>query len=99
MPLPDPLTTSGIVLAQRAVKTVAQSSLVDSVRNGVVDLLTKQVQDLGKKELADRVAGMRSDAKLRGQIQNAIERATKRWTEDYADRDFVMAVAPGPTVP
>jgi len=83
----------GAVLVTQAVTTVARSTLVDSVRNGVVDFLTKQVQDLGKKELADRIAGMRSDAKLRGQIQGAIERATKRWSEDYADRDFVIAVA------
>ena len=53
MPLPGSLTTSGIVLAQKAVQTVVQSSLVDSVRNGVVDFLSKQVQDLGNKELAD----------------------------------------------
>jgi len=50
MPLPD-RSQLCIVLAQKAVKTVVQSSLVDSVRNGVVDFLTKQVQDLGKKEL------------------------------------------------
>ncbi len=80
-------------LAGQAVITIAHSSLISSVRNGVIDFLAGQVKDLGKKELADHIVKLRSDAKLREQIQTAVERATRRWAHDYPDRDLVLAVA------
>ena len=80
-------------VAKAATKAVVKSSLVESFRDGVVDFLADQAKDLGKKEISERIAKLRSDAKLRGQIQEALERATERWARDHPDRDLVAAVA------
>ena len=45
MSLPDPLTTSGIVLAQKAVQAVARSNLVDSVFTCPLQTTAKQEKE------------------------------------------------------
>lgn len=67
--------------------------LCDPLLNGIVDFLTDQARDLGRKELTDRIAALRSDARFRQQIQEAAERAAWRWAESYPDRELVRAVA------
>ena len=78
-------------------KTVVKAILVESVRNGIVDLLTDQTKGLVSKEISDRITRLRSDYKLRSQIQQALERATDRWASDHPDRDLVAAVAENTT--
>jgi len=78
-------------------KTIAKTTLVESIRNGIVDFLADQAQDLGKKEISSRIAKLRSDAKLRAQIHQALERATSRWASDHPDRELVAAVAKNTT--
>jgi hypothetical protein len=80
-------------IVAQAVTAVAKSSLANSIRDGLVDLLAKSAKDLGSKEVSDRIAALRSDAKMQREIQEALQRATERWARDYPDRDLVAAVA------
>ncbi len=75
------------------VLSFAQAPIINALLNGIVGFLTDQVRDLGGKELTDRVAALRSDARFRQQIQEATERAARRWAESYPDRELVRAVA------
>ena len=74
------------VIVVKVTEAVAKTSLIESIRDGVVDFLVGQAKDLGKKELSGLIAKLRSDAKLRKQIQKATERAAERWASDYPDR-------------
>jgi len=81
----------------QVVQAVAKASLVQSIRDGVVDFLAGQAKELGQKQVSDLIARLRSDAQLRKQIQQAMERATRRWATDYSDRGLVAAVAENTT--
>jgi HEAT repeat protein len=87
------VTTTGGIIAGNIVKTIAKSTLADRTRDSLVDFLSQQVKDIRGKELSDRIATLRSDASLRKQIQQALERAAKRWSVDCPDRELVSAVA------
>ena len=86
-----------VAIAARLAQTIVKTTLIDSIRDGVVDFLTDQTKDLGKKEISDRITQLRSDARLRSQIQQARARAVKRWASDHHDRDLVAAVAQSTT--
>jgi hypothetical protein len=77
----------------QAVTAVAKASLATSIRDGLVDFLAKSAKDLGSKEVSDRIAALRSDAKMQREIQQSLQHATERWARDYPDRDLVAAVA------
>ena len=81
------------IIVVKVVQAIAKASLVDSIRDGFVDFLAETAKGVGKKEISDRIARLRSDAKLRAQIQEATERAAERWAADYPDRGLVGAVA------
>jgi len=85
--------SSTVTIVVKVTEAVVKSSLVESVRDGVVDFLVDQAKDLGKKEISQRIGKLRSDADLRRQIKEALERAVKRWARDHPDHDLVAAVA------
>ncbi len=76
------MATSVIVV--KIVQSVAKASLVESIRDGVVDFLVDQAKDLGKGEISKRIEGLRSDAKMRKEIQEAARRAAERWARIYS---------------
>jgi len=87
--MPDPVTISIAGPATIAIGARVTETILDKAVNYVADKL----KDRGEKELADRFARLRSDHKLRAQIQAATERAVKRWTSDHPDRDLTFALA------
>ncbi len=89
------MATSVIVV--KIVQSVVKTSLVESIRDGVVDFLIDQVKDLGKGEISKRIEGLRSDAKMLSEIQEAARRAAERWAQDTPDRELVSAVAESTT--
>ncbi len=87
----DPATIGGFVVA------VGKSSLVNTLRDGVVSFLVDKVKDIAGDEIKSRIESLRSDAKLNKQIQNILERAAQRWAEDSPDDELVSAVAKSTT--
>ena len=87
--MPDPVTISIAGPATIAIGTRVAETILDKAVNYVADKLKAR----GEKELADRFARLRSDHKLRAQIQAATERAVKRWVDDHPDRDLTLALA------
>src|SRR5437868_15440874 len=73
--------------------TIAKSTLLQVVRDGVIDFLADKAKDVAGDELKKRIESLRSDAKLNRQITQALERAATRWAEDSPDIEFVTAVA------
>ncbi|MBI5303090.1 MAG: hypothetical protein HY868_13225 [Chloroflexi bacterium] len=86
----DPVTFS---IAGTATAAIGKTGIVDTIRDAAVDFLVEQAKSLGKEEFTNRIKGLRSDGKLRAQIQAATERAVKRWADDYHDRDLTLALA------
>ena len=80
-------------VAKKMVKTIAKTEAVNTLRDGAVDFLKDKAKDLAGKEIADKIAALRSDATLRKQIQTALERAAARWGDDCPDRELVAVVA------
>ena len=73
---------SEMTIVVKVTQAIVKTSLIESIRDGIVDFLVDQAKDLGKKEISDRIAKLRSDAKLRKQIQQAMKRAVERWATD-----------------
>ncbi|MBV7326786.1 hypothetical protein KFU94_00710 [Chloroflexi bacterium TSY] len=73
--------TGGIVtsaVAAKATQTIVKSSLIATVWDSVVDFAVDQAKSHGKNEFTKRIEGLRSDTRLRKQIQTALERAVIR---------------------
>ena len=87
------MSTFALASASQVVELLSSRRIVNSVRDAAVDFLSEQARTLGKEELASRIARLRSDVALDKQIQKSIQRAAKRWTEDYIDRELVAAVS------
>ena len=83
----DPALTSAFAGA------IAKSSLLQVVRDGVVDFLAEKARDIAGDDVKKRVESLRSDAKLNKQIMQALERASTRWAEDSPDVELVTAIA------
>ncbi|MBI5649183.1 MAG: NACHT domain-containing protein [Chloroflexi bacterium] len=84
--MPDPTLIAGTASAVIGVRVA--ETILDKAVNYVADKLKER----GEKELADRFARLRSDHKLRAQIQAATERAVERWTSDHPDRDLTLVL-------
>ena len=79
------------------VGMVGKSSLLNTLRDEAVDFLADRAKGIAGDEIAGRVEALRSDAKLKGQIQKRLERAAQRWAEDSPDDELVAAVAKSTT--
>jgi HEAT repeat protein len=86
-----------VALATAFAGKIAKSTLLQEVRNGVVDFLAEKAKDLAGDELKGKIESLRSDAILNKQIQAALERAAKRWAEDSPDDELIGAVAESTT--
>lgn len=92
--------TGGIVtsaVAAKATQTIVKSSLIATVWDSVVDFAVDQAKSHGKNEFTKRIEGLRSDTRLRKQIQTALERAVIRWVDGSPDTELVSAVAQSTT--
>jgi energy-coupling factor transporter ATP-binding protein EcfA2 len=87
----DPGTIGGFAVA------VGKSSLLNTLRDGVVSFLADKAKDIAGDEVKSRIESLRSDAKLNKQIQNALERAAQRWAEDSPDDELISAVVKSTT--
>ncbi len=61
--------TGGVVmgvLAQQAKQAIAQSTLVEKVRDGVVCFLAERAKSIGGQEIEKRIDSLRSDAHVSG---------------------------------
>jgi len=87
----DPVLVGGFVT------TVGKSTLVNTLRDSVVNFLADKAQDIVGDELKSRIESLRSDAKLNKQIQGVLERAAKRWAEDSPDDELISVVAKSTT--
>lgn len=82
-----------VVFIAQIVAAVAEWKLATALRNTIVNLLVDFSHNLGRTELSNRIARLRSDASLAKQIEDATKRATTRWAKDYPDSELVAAIA------
>ena len=79
-------------MLEMLIKSLVSSTLIDTLRDGLVDFVLEQGKDLIKDELKGKFASLRSDAGLRRQIATAVQAAADRWYEQAANKELVRAV-------
>ncbi|MEI7989797.1 MAG: SUMF1/EgtB/PvdO family nonheme iron enzyme [Chloroflexota bacterium] len=87
------LPVGGIGITVEIIKMVAQPSLVDSIRDGVLTTMSDIVKGVASEEVSKKIDSLRSDGRLKKQLQDALETAVQRWIEKNSDPDLLSAVA------
>jgi HEAT repeat protein len=81
----DPITVT-------ATKALMSTTLIDTIRDGMINWILERGKDLIKDEFKGKIASLRSDHKLRQQIATAVQDAADHWEKSTADKELARAV-------
>ena len=87
------LPVGGIGITIKIIQMIAQPSLVDSIRDGVLTIMSDIVKGVASEDVSKKIDGLRSDGRLQKQLQTALETAVQRWIENDSDPELLSAVA------
>ena len=70
-------------------------SLRQQARDALVDFVANQARKLGRDDLGDKIERLRSDADFNGKFEAGLQRAVRRFVQEYEteDEDLVAAIA------